>query len=79
MTRVVYQKSGKSANFERYSITIGVGSPFDANGLSDAQTTGAGYYYINLTPSSLQEVPEPTALTATAIGLAALSTRRRAL
>jgi hypothetical protein len=58
---------------------IGIGSPFDANGLSDQQTSGAGYYYINLTPSSLQEVPEPSALTAMAIGLAALSMRRRAL
>lgn len=57
--------------------TIGIGSPFDANGLSDQQTSDAGYYYINLTLSSVQEVPEPAALGFVSIGLIGTWIRRR--
>jgi hypothetical protein len=55
-------------------VTLG---SFPAAEVSDAQTSGAGYYYVGATITSVQGVPEPGMATVAVVALAGLLMRHR--
>jgi hypothetical protein len=69
----------KTQSDQLSTAVISAGNPFTANGISDQQTSGAGYYYIGASFTSVQQVPEPAGLVPSLLltGTALLASRRK--